>query len=176
MFAAISGTLRGAVIWSALLMLGAGFAARPDTVRRSFDVAPGGRLELESSLGAVLVETGDDDRIEIEVDRSGLPPRLRLEFVQEGDLIRVRGRGWGPLSWLPPWLSRDVRFRVRVPAHYEVAVSIESGSIEFERAAVAPVVAGLQPEQRARREEAPPLSPMSLAARNEHSLRLGLGI
>lgn len=105
-------------------------AAGADTVRRQFEVAPGGTLDLESDLGSIEVATAAGSRVVIEVERSGSAvERLDLAFDHRGDDVTVRG-SWPESSRSIRWGRGDrVRYKVTVPARYDLHLATHGGSI-----------------------------------------------
>jgi DUF4097 and DUF4098 domain-containing protein YvlB len=108
-----------------LLLLSA--SARADTVSRSFDVPPGGTLDIETDVGSIDVVTGGS-AVEVRVEREGRDgEQLELDFRQQGDRVLVRGewpqgeRRWGQRA--------KVTFHVTVPKRFDLELQTSGGSI-----------------------------------------------
>ena len=68
-------------------------AVQAETVTRSFDVQPGGRLEIDTDSGSIDVVTVDGTTLTIEVDMRGRDAaEFELEFSHDNSGVRVRGR------------------------------------------------------------------------------------
>jgi DUF4097 and DUF4098 domain-containing protein YvlB len=108
-------------------------AAGADTVERTFDVRPGGKLILDTDLGSVDVRTTADSQVRIKVEReagSGRDEDFELRFEQRGDDVVVEGErpggGWSS------WGSRNrfkVHFEIEVPEEYDLDIETSGGSI-----------------------------------------------
>ncbi len=112
-----------------------GSALSADTIHRSFDVAPGGTLEIDTDRGAIEVRTSRSDRVEIEVVREGNDAqKLELDFSQRGQTIVVEGdypetKNWSFFNWFS---SQKILFRVTVPERFDVDLQTSGGSIEVD--------------------------------------------
>ncbi len=114
--------------------------AAADTLTRSFDVRPGGRLVIDTDLGAIEVRSGSGDRVAIEVTREVRRGRAEdaledfaVEFDQRGDEVRVEGRYRKGARRLFDWGSRlRVRFAVTVPRRFDLDLDTAGGSISVE--------------------------------------------
>ncbi len=108
-----------------------------DTIaEKSFDVSAGGTLFIESDLGAIDVETSDQQRVDVKViteKRGGrerdadIAKRLTIDFQKDGNDIKVK-------AWLKKkrdWHGDKLRlsFIVTVPHNYNVDLSTGGGSI-----------------------------------------------
>ena len=98
-----------ALVVSPFLLAGA-----EDRTKRSVTAQPGGRLVLEAEIGAIKVEPGSSNSVEVEVYRRVDAPSqeeseriLRdfdLELTQQGSEVVARGifkTGWKPQSEVP---------------------------------------------------------------------------
>ncbi|HKJ67589.1 MAG TPA: hypothetical protein VKA68_06495, partial [bacterium] len=107
-----------------------------DTVSRTFQVQPGGTLTLESDLGSVNVQTGNQNRVAVNVERRAnvignirgkeILERFQIEFNQDGNDVEVIGeidnhRG----------NRLQVHYRISVPREYNVDLSTAGGSIDI---------------------------------------------
>jgi DUF4097 and DUF4098 domain-containing protein YvlB len=113
------------------------YASVDDTIRKTFNAADGGTLILESDLGSIDVTTGGAG-ISIEVLRTAkgssdeaaaLLKRNEITFDQSGNEIRVRSRYDRDGGFFHIGPDLEVRFNVRVPAHFNVTLSTAGGSI-----------------------------------------------
>jgi hypothetical protein len=123
---------------AALFLTGAAMAAE-DTIRKGFNVADGGTLRLDGSVGNIKVVTGGTG-VAIEVVRKAGgrkgEERLRdhhIEFKQSGNDVIVDSDYDNDNAW-HGWLSFDdyeVQWNIRVPAHYNVEVKTSGGGIDL---------------------------------------------
>lgn len=123
---------------AALFLTGAAMAAE-DTIRKGFNVADGGTLRLDGSVGNIKVVTGGTG-VAIEVVRKAGgrkgEERLRdhhIEFKQSGNDVIVDSDYDNDNAW-HGWLSFDdyeVQWNIRVPAHYNLDVQTSGGSIDL---------------------------------------------
>lgn len=116
-------------LWIAWLTLAANAAFGAD-ISRSFDVTPGGTLDVDADVGSIEVMPGADDKVVVEVDVSGRDAdRLEVEFDQSADGVRVKARlkdrGHRYKNY-----SLNARFRATVPGKYNVILDTAGGSIE----------------------------------------------
>lgn len=100
-----------------------------DAVRRSFDVAPGERVVVDTEFANIDVETWDTPKVDIMVER---PDRLSLEFEQADGVVTVRGRKKGR-SWTPWNWDRQPRFRLNVPYQQGLELRTSGGDITIDR-------------------------------------------
>jgi DUF4097 and DUF4098 domain-containing protein YvlB len=119
-----------AAVAAALLLAG---SAAADTVTKSFDVAPGGRLTVDTDLGSIEVRAAGEGRVEVEVIREGSDAQdLKLDFSQSGDDVTIRGDYPRQHGWFH-WTDRlKVRFRITVPSRYDVDLKTSGGSISVD--------------------------------------------
>ena len=111
-----------------LAALGA-VAAEAGTVSKSFDVAPGGQLIVDSDVGSIEVRSGSGDRVEVEITTSGsAEERFDPRFAQDGNRVTVLGK-YRSGSWLS-WFDRPrVEIVARVPERFDVKLETSGGSI-----------------------------------------------
>ncbi|MEM1260898.1 MAG: DUF4097 family beta strand repeat-containing protein [Pseudomonadota bacterium] len=117
----------------ALFALAIATSARADVIEKSFDIAAGGTLDLDTDVGAVKIDTHSANRIDVEVERDGPDANeLIVEFETAGNRLKVNGR-WegGKQSW---WNGKQARivFRVTVPEQFNVDLNTRGGSIEID--------------------------------------------
>jgi DUF4097 and DUF4098 domain-containing protein YvlB len=106
-------------------------SAHAEDVTRSFDVQPGGRLEIDTDIGSIDITSADVTTVTIEVRLRGSDAEeFKLEFSQGDDSVRVRGR---VKSRLMNNRHRDisVRFRATVPEKYNLRLDTSGGSIDI---------------------------------------------
>ncbi len=103
------------------------FGDATDTIRRSFDVRPGGTLAIRTDVGSIEVEPGHGDKVEIVVESN--VDDFKVSFDQKGNTVSVRGDREGNRNW--NWgRNNRVSFRVRVPQQFDVNLNTSGGSIE----------------------------------------------
>lgn len=93
-------------------------------IHRTFNVAPGGTLTLDTDAGDVRVEPGAAG-VTVDVKRTR---NLNVTFAQSGNDVTVSAKDEGPISWFH-WNSDDARFIVTVPSAYNVRVSTSGGEV-----------------------------------------------
>jgi hypothetical protein len=119
----------------ALMVAAATQAAVHDTVRRTFNVAEGGTLTLETDLGDVLITGGGGTGVTVEIARDAKANDVfrdhELTFDQKGNDVSIRSRyssrdfGW--FRWTSPLA---LRYTIRVPARYNLNVRTSGGEVE----------------------------------------------
>ena len=134
------------------------FADVEDRMNKSVPAQPGGRLVLEAEMGAIRVEPGSSNSIEVEVYRRvDAPSReesdrilkdFELEVIPQGSEVRMRGvfkTGWRPQSEMRNggWRRmcrngkcleyarylREFEYRVKLPKQFSVDLHTSGGSI-----------------------------------------------
>jgi DUF4097 and DUF4098 domain-containing protein YvlB len=99
-------------------------------ISRSFDVEPGGILDIDSDVGSIEVTPGADDKVTLEVDLSGPDAdKLEIDFEQTSRGVRVKGRLRDKGNRHRNYTLR-ARFRAQVPARYDVRLDTSGGGIE----------------------------------------------
>jgi len=105
-------------------------AAHADTVKRTFDVASGGTLEVDTDQGSVHITTAPGSQVRITVlreARSGDDEDFELRFDQRGNDVIVEGERPGS-GW--SWNKRfKIRFDIVVPEQYDLEIETAGGSI-----------------------------------------------
>jgi len=134
---------------AAVLLFGAtAFAAEKETgdnkdasesfIRKTFNVAPGGKLTIRADRGSIDVKTASTDKVEIEVTRepgrgadSDILEKHQVTFSQEGNdvTIEARMRGAQNKSFWGRGNNLKVHYDVTVPAKYNVNLKTSGGSI-----------------------------------------------
>lgn len=104
-------------------------AADAGTVSKSFEVAPGGQLVVDSDLGSIQVRSGSGSRVEVEITTSGSAEgKFEPSFSQDGNRVTVLGKYQGN-RWLS-WFSQPrVEIVARVPERFDVNLETSGGSI-----------------------------------------------
>ncbi|HVN78067.1 MAG TPA: DUF4097 family beta strand repeat-containing protein [Terriglobia bacterium] len=137
-----SGLFRLAMLASLLMVL-AGcdemLAERDASIRKSFQVAPGGRLTLDVNSGSIDVSSAATSQVNIEVIRKvkTSDPRQteeilrehQVEFRQEGNDVLVRTTGGSSGFWNNLWKHLEVRYVISVPRKYNLDLKTSGGSI-----------------------------------------------
>lgn len=121
--------MRARILSIAVLMAIAGAAGAAD-ISKSYAVAPGGVLDIDSEVGSIEVMPGEEGKVIVDVDLSGPDAdRLEVKFEQTPDGVRVRARlqdsGRRNISH-----SLRVRFRARVPSNYNLRLDTAGGGID----------------------------------------------
>lgn len=122
-------SLRPLVMLSCLTFVLSAGAATARTEQRSFDVQPGGTLELDTDRGRIEVTTDSGSKVHIEVRIEGSQAdRFSLDFDQQGDRVKVEGDYQGS-SWGWGGNNLKVDFRITVPRRFNVDLHTSGGSI-----------------------------------------------
>lgn len=112
-----------------VMVLIAGAAGAAD-ISKSFDVTPGGILDIDADVGSIEVVPGVDDRVTVEVDVSGRDAdKLQVDFDRTDDGVRVKAR-LKDRGHRYKGYSVNARFRATVPTKYDVVLDTSGGTIE----------------------------------------------
>ena len=118
-------------LWLAALCAGfaLGASARADEYRESVAVRAGGTLEVDLPMGALEIETHDENSVDVEASSGAGGWSGGLEFTLSGDGTNAKlvARSGG---WFSGW--NGARARVRVPEQYSLELETGGGSIEIE--------------------------------------------
>ena len=111
----------------------------PQRITRNFDVKPGGKLTIDSEIGAIDVQTTDKERIEVVITKeaSGKLDSMAQEalnnfevtFEQKGSDVHIEGkfkRNRYRQYWMEKKRSLRVHFQVRVPYQSNVVLKTAS--------------------------------------------------
>ena len=107
--------------------------ALSDTLTRTFDVAPGGLLDLSGQMANIQVRPGDNSTVTVQAiieDRAA--DWYTVSFTQEGSTVRVDGKRQQS-GWFSSWFgsnNRSVAFVVEVPSVFDVDLVTSSGRID----------------------------------------------
>ena len=105
-------------------------------IERRFDVAPGGRLEVDSEGAAVSIttaESGGGARVTITRgtdDEEDILDDYRLDMTQDGDRLRIeleRRRPWRLFDW-----RQSPEIEIELPRRFEVDVVTSGGAVSIE--------------------------------------------
>jgi DUF4097 and DUF4098 domain-containing protein YvlB len=133
-------TMKKLWVWAVALSLSAPvWAAEANAeglIRKSFNVAAGGKLTIRADRGSIQVKTAPVDKVEIEVTREPGPraasdvlQRHTVSFSQQGNDVSVKAEmDKAKRSF---WRGDDlrVRYAVTVPNKYNVNLKTAGGSI-----------------------------------------------
>ncbi|MGA9405670.1 MAG: hypothetical protein WBW71_00930 [Bacteroidota bacterium] len=90
---------------------------------QSFTVAKGGELEVSVNGGDIQLNTWEKDAVTLVVDGIDEDDMQYVKFTQSGNTVRVEYR--------PRWnSSRDVLFKINLPAQFDADVRTSGGNIE----------------------------------------------
>jgi len=121
--------MSGKILSIALLSLAASVAEAAD-ISKSFDVSPGGTLDIDSDVGSIEVMPGASDKVTIEVDVSGRDAdKLIVDFDQSSDGVRVKAR-LEDRGHKYKGYSVNAKFRAKVPPKYNLVLDTSGGSID----------------------------------------------
>lgn len=134
--------IRTALVAGAITLLAAAAAQASidSTIHKTFNVAEGGTLILESDIGDVSINPGAGSVVNIDVVRrartssqsraNDLYRDFDVSFGQEGNSVRVTGKYNRPFKWFNLFGNDlDVRFVITVPARYNVQVGTGGGDV-----------------------------------------------
>jgi hypothetical protein len=105
--------------------------AKDDTIRKGFNVQPGGTLRLDAGVGRIKVVSGGTG-VAVEIIRSGsqsMLDRHKIDFRQDGNDVVITSDvddHWN--RWFSDY---EVQWNIRVPAQYNLAVATSGGSIDL---------------------------------------------
>jgi hypothetical protein len=125
----MTSSYRHAAVAAAAALLLVPATGWTEPVVRTFAVAPGGTLKLDTETGSVNVETHDAAEIVVEVDvRGAAADRFDVDFRERDDGLEVSGNARGGiLGGRRDYV--DVRFLIRVPTRYDLDLETEGGSV-----------------------------------------------
>lgn len=118
------------IIVSAILtLLFIGYTtAKSNLDQQSFTVTKGGTLYLDSDAGSLDIESHAKDTVEVLVEKNGRSADdFFVTFEQDGADVRINGERDN--SW---YSSLNVRFMIKVPEQYNIAVDTGGGSIALD--------------------------------------------
>lgn len=137
-------TRTGAMTLIITLLIALPVAAVETEIRRSFDVRPGGALELDTDRGAIQVRTHDASRVDVLVtmeargrsasDAKEMFDKFDVSFHPSGANLRIEGddRGQGSRGWFNFRSDSNalrIRWTVTVPRQYSLDLKTAGGSI-----------------------------------------------
>lgn len=127
---------RLATLTVSLLLATSAFAST-DTIRKGFNVAPGGTLRLSAATGRIKVVSGGTG-VAIEVvrkaDGGDAEERMRkhkISFHQNGNDVVIDDELEARRGLFFNWSDYEVQWNIRVPSNYNLDVRTSGGSIEL---------------------------------------------
>jgi DUF4097 and DUF4098 domain-containing protein YvlB len=102
-------------------------SAAAEDFRDSVPARPGGTLVVVLPMGAIEIETHDEDRVDVEASSRGWSGGLRFELTSDGTNAKLEAERE---AWI--FSGIGARARVRVPEHYSLDLKTAGGSIEIE--------------------------------------------
>jgi DUF4097 and DUF4098 domain-containing protein YvlB len=119
--------IRVSILAAAALALAVGYAPA-DTLQRTLKLAPGGRLVVDTALGAVTVTgTSEPDARVVITARQDLNDLLTFRFDEEPGLARIVARS----RHLITFSHGEVRFEIQVPAKTRSEIRTSGGGIRL---------------------------------------------
>lgn len=116
-----------------------------DTIKKSFNVQPGGRIAVDVDAGSIEVKTGAGNTVAVEVVRKfrgssedkekDMLARQEVTIEQSGDDVHIRARSQGTFtsggfwSWFGRGTNRDIRYTITVPRNYHAELKTAGGPI-----------------------------------------------
>jgi DUF4097 and DUF4098 domain-containing protein YvlB len=122
--------LRSRVALAVFLITSAAYAAETP-IHRSFNVAPGGTLTIETDVGDIRVDpSGSGVTVDVTQVTHVSKRHLEVTFDQQQNDVTVRAK-LEPMSsrWFN-WSDDDARFVVTVPSRYNVHLKTSGGEIK----------------------------------------------
>ena len=113
----------------ALVAASAAYAADETPIHRTFNVAPGGTLTLDTDVGDIRVTSGGSGvTVDVTQHVRASNRTLGVTFDQQGNDVTVRARFEGASRWFN-WSDVDAKFVVTVPSQYNVQLNTSGGDI-----------------------------------------------
>lgn len=108
-------------------VLALSLSAGAEDFRESVPARPGGTLTVVLPMGAIEIETHDEDMVDVEASSRGWSGGLRFELTSDGTNVKLE-------ATREAWIFSGIgaRARVRVPEHYSLELKTAGGSIEIE--------------------------------------------
>ena len=113
-------------------------ATASDQWVRSYDLAPGGEVQVVNANGNIIVERGAGEKVEVTAERvvkaatdqiaEGVLPRVTIREDIAGEKIVLQTES---LTGLVLGVSISVNYRVAVPAGTRVRMRSSNGNVEF---------------------------------------------
>jgi hypothetical protein len=119
---------RSRIALAIFLITSAAYAAEP--IHRSFNVAPGGTLTIETDVGDIRVDPGGNGVTVDVTQRTNVSKRhLEVAFDQQQNDVTVRARLEPTSRWFN-WSDDEAKFVVTVPSRYNVRLKTSGGDIK----------------------------------------------
>ena len=120
---------RSRIALVALLMIATAAYAVETPTHRTFNVAPGGTLTIDTDVGNIRVDSGGSGvTIDVTQRTRVSNRRLELTFDQQQNDVTVRGRLEPTSRWFN-WSDDEANFVVTVPERYNVNLKTSGGDI-----------------------------------------------
>ncbi|HDL19151.1 MAG TPA: hypothetical protein ENH29_08855 [Bacteroidetes bacterium] len=133
----LSGTNCSAVVRS-----GTEDAGLQNTIKKSFKVAPGGTLTLNTDIGTIEIKAIGDNRVKVEVfrkvntwsnrDKDEILDNFEISFDQHGDDVGIRGEFKNRSWWDKIRRKLKIKYVISVPKEYNVDLNTSGGSISID--------------------------------------------
>ena len=128
------------VLTLAILAAAVSSEAQAATLRKSFNVTPGGTLTLRTDRGTIDVHSANQNTVDVEVttdagngsDAAKVLERFKVEFNASGANVDVNGQyNRASSGWLQLFDEGrlHVRFMVKVPSSYNVNIHTSGGDV-----------------------------------------------
>jgi len=129
--------MRRIAIFALSTLLATSAFASTDTIRKGFNVAPGGTLRLDTGLGKIKIVSGGTG-VAIEVVRTADgrdgEERMRshkIDIRQSGNDVVIDAPLESRRGSFFNWSDYEVQWNIRVPSSYNLDVRTSGGSIEL---------------------------------------------
>jgi len=102
------------------------------TINKEYQVAEGGKLNIETDRGSIDVESHNKDTVLIEVNIDGKDEdKMEVVFNHSGDNVKIIGDMESSGFNFFNNNSLKVTYTIKVPQHYELDLNTSGGSIEI---------------------------------------------
>jgi len=106
--------------------------AADDTINRTFNVQPGGRLTVDADLGDLTVRTAATNQVSVHITRHGRASDLQdyaITFSQDGSNVSVIGKNPRNFHFFD-WNNLEAHFTITVPQSYNLNLDTSGGNIK----------------------------------------------
>lgn len=115
----------------ALMLIAAGLQAK--TITKEFSVANGGLLNLKTDVGAIEIDTHNQERVLVEVSIEGKnEDNMEVDFKTSGKNVSIKGDFERSNYGFNNSSNIRVNYKITLPQDYNIDLKTSGGSIEVE--------------------------------------------